>query len=82
MDDKGQCNISDVSLFNARGVVTKPKIILSWGALGKEGIACTFLVEETLENSVEKSRSSMWFGNLLKKGPRQKGATKRRKKRF
>ena len=64
MDDKGQRNISDVSFFDARGIVTKPKIILSWGALGQEGIACTFLVEETLKNSVEKGRSSVWFGNL------------------
>ena len=82
MDDKGQRNISDVSFFDAWGIVTKPKIILSWGALGQEGIACTFLVEETLKNSVEKGRSSVWFGNLLKKRPRQKGTTKRRKERF
>ena len=79
VNDEGQCDISDASLFDAGGIGTEPKIILSWGALGQEGIACIFLVEETLKNSVEEGRASVWFGNLCKKTSRQKGATGRRK---
>ena len=64
MDDKGQCDISNVSLFDTEGIEAKPKIILPWRALGQEGITCILLIEKALKNSVEQRRASVWLGDL------------------